>query len=96
MDAFWRNPERYRLTYECNLVPITLDYGLSRGISFHLIKEGKWHGLTDAECNVLVAQEVSDQQAGVGEAARSVRHQDTGNRARVRRAHRRQSPFYRG
>jgi len=48
-EAFWANPERYRLAYELNIVPRETPYGLSRGTALHLINE--WHHaqLSDAE-----------------------------------------------
>lgn len=33
--AFWSNPERYRLAYECNLTPAVTGYALQRGIAMH-------------------------------------------------------------
>jgi hypothetical protein len=38
-EAFWRNPDKYRLTYELNLTPKALPYGLARGSALHLIEE---------------------------------------------------------
>lgn len=55
-DAFWRNPEKYRLNYEVNLVPVKMGYGLERGSAFHLIAEGKRLGLTDAEIKIKIEE----------------------------------------
>lgn len=38
-DAFWRNPDRYRLAYELNIVPKARSFDLDRGLAFHKIVE---------------------------------------------------------
>jgi hypothetical protein len=53
-DAFWRNPERYRLTYELNLVPKTMQYGLARGTAFHLIAEERARGRSKEEIDAIL------------------------------------------
>lgn len=56
-DAFWNNPERYRLTYECNLVPGKLPYGLARGIAMHVIMEESAYGRTHEEIEAILKGE---------------------------------------
>lgn len=56
-DAFWRNPERYRLTYELNLVPKALPYGLARGLALHTIVEEALAGKNKEEINAVLRAE---------------------------------------
>src|SRR5690348_4573995 len=48
-EAFWENPERYRIQYELNLVPQKLAYGLQRGIAFHVIANQVASGASDTQ-----------------------------------------------
>lgn len=57
-DAFWLNPERYRLTYECNLVPRVLPYGLARGIAMHVILEELAYGRSREEIEAILKGEI--------------------------------------
>jgi hypothetical protein len=56
-DAFWRNPEKYRLTYECNLVPKALPYGLARGLAMHTILEESAYGWTRDKIDAMLKGE---------------------------------------
>jgi hypothetical protein len=62
-DAFYRNPEKYRLHYELNLVPAQKNYYLERGIAFHLMLEYWSNGKRAGEIDLLVAREVQDLKA---------------------------------
>jgi len=65
-DAFWRNPEKYRLAYELDIVPRATPYGLERGTAFHLIAEGRAKGASDEEIEQLM------KDAGIKEKTRAV------------------------
>jgi hypothetical protein len=56
MKAFWRNPERFRLTYELNLVPKATAYGLSRGIAMHTIAELRHQGQTREQIDAVLQE----------------------------------------
>lgn len=56
-EAFWRNPEKYRIEYELNLRPKALDYGLSRGLAFHIIAEESAMGKSKEEIEARLAEE---------------------------------------
>ena len=62
-DAFWRNPELYRLTYEVNLVPTVMPYGLARGVAFHRIAELSAAGKSEQEINAALQNEGLPQRA---------------------------------
>jgi hypothetical protein len=53
-EAFWKNPEKYRLTYEVNLVPRALSYGLARGIALHTIAEEAAAGRSRADIDAVL------------------------------------------
>lgn len=38
-NAFWRNPERYRLTYEAGVVPVQVPEELTLGLATHAVAE---------------------------------------------------------
>ena len=54
-EAFWLNPEKYRLTYELNLVPKNMAYGLARGTALHTIAEEVQAGKSRDEVNLILA-----------------------------------------
>lgn len=62
-DCFWRNPEMYRIKYECNLVPTTASYGLQRGTAFHTIKDCHHAGMDKASIETHLASIVPDLKA---------------------------------
>ncbi len=62
-DSFWRNPEKYRLAYEANIVPIQPNYYLSRGIALHRMVELHAEGKSGAEIDYLISPEVTDTRA---------------------------------
>lgn len=52
IKAFWANPERFRLAYECNVVPAVTGYALQRGLVFHVVLDlralgWEWSTVTD-------------------------------------------------
>ena len=59
-EEFWRNPERYRLIYELNIVPTVPNYSLARGIAFHVIANLEVEGRTEQEIDLVLTGQVSD------------------------------------
>jgi hypothetical protein len=66
-DAFWANPEKYRLTYECNLVPCVLPYGLARGIAMHTIAEELAQGKTREEVDLILQGKIPGSRGMIQE-----------------------------
>lgn len=65
MKAFLANPEFFRLKYRQNLAIQSTNqpYGLQRGTAFHRIAEEHHIGKSEAEIDVLLANEVPDAKA---------------------------------
>lgn len=66
VNAFWTNPEMYRLRYELNLSPLKLSYGLARGSAFHIIADGRAAQQTNDEINAILRGEAPTQQGTTG------------------------------
>jgi len=62
--AFWQNPERYRLIYECNLHCSAMPYGLARGTAFHRIAELQHEGKAlDPDIDAILESEDIEKEA---------------------------------
>lgn len=85
-DAFWRNPEAYRIRYECNLVPVALSYGLARGSALHLIAEHASKGLSRPDIQaILVAENLSDRAIAMAWVLWDEFQRQYGNDPRIRK-----------
>src|SRR5579871_2997731 len=62
-DSFWHNPEKYRLTYEVNLVLSEMNFWLARGIAFHLMTEGSLRGWSQADIFAKFKEKSNDIRA---------------------------------
>lgn len=56
--AYHDNPERYRIQYQCDIVPTAKPYGLARGTALHVIAEMRYVNATEAQINARLDVEL--------------------------------------
>lgn len=67
--AFLANPEKYRLTYEQNLVPVQTPFALARGGHFHKLNEARNKSLSPVDTKaLLIKNHVEEKARQSGEA----------------------------